>query len=230
VDEMKEFLPKRQIHGLINMNELKLYRDYLKKQHLKDFANRDAAAVGVAGVGMESIQNMYIGDVISAYIHNIRDDGRVDVGLRPGGIKRVHQTRDMILEKLKSAENKTIPIGDRSDPSAIAKFFPGVSKLQFKTAVGALFKEGLITPSKLSIVLNPKPSYPSSSSFKAAAANNVRAKNNQVHKDQFALVDEKGEFISSLLNDPPSENNESHESNEPVLKAKMIRNYLADKD
>ena len=41
-----------------------------------------------------------IGEELTAYVLNVRDDGKVDVGLRPPGAAKISIGRDMILDKL----------------------------------------------------------------------------------------------------------------------------------
>jgi len=60
------------------------------------------------------------------------------------------------LERLQSAPDGTLSIGDKSPPAEINKVFPGVSKAVFKKAVGALYKKGLVSPSTDSIALAKK--------------------------------------------------------------------------
>ena len=47
-------------------------------------------------------------------------------------------------------------MGDKSDPSLIKEMFPGMSKKQFKDAVGGLYRDGMIIPSRDSIELIPE--------------------------------------------------------------------------
>ena len=52
------------------------------------------------------------------------------------------------------SEDGELNIGDKSTPEEIWEMFPGMSKSQFKGAVGALLREGIITtsPDKLTLV------------------------------------------------------------------------------
>ena len=43
----------------------------------------------------------------------------------------------------------SIPIGDKSTPEDIASYFHGISKKDFKNAIGSLYKEGLVAPGGL---------------------------------------------------------------------------------
>jgi hypothetical protein len=96
-------------------------------------------------------------DVLNAWVHNVRDDGKVDLGLRPAGRGRVTVAQESILAALEQPSNEgRVPVGDKSDPMLIRRFFPGVSKKQFKEAVGALFRQGIVRPSRTELVLVPE--------------------------------------------------------------------------
>ena len=43
---------------------------------------------------------MVVGEKLTAYVLNVRDDGKVDVGLRPPGAGKILIGRDMIMDKL----------------------------------------------------------------------------------------------------------------------------------
>ena len=93
------------------------------------------------------------GEILPAFVQNVREDGKVDVGLREfGGKAKAQGTGKLIMDMLER-EGGTLPIGDKSAPGDINQFFPGVSKTTFKKAVGALYKQGLINPGPNSISL-----------------------------------------------------------------------------
>ena len=95
------------------------------------------------------------GEILPAYVQNVREDGKIDIGLRVyGGKAKSQEVATMIMEQLKLAPDGILNIGDKSPPAEINKVLPGVSKSSFKKAVGGLFKQGLITPSPNSITLN----------------------------------------------------------------------------
>ena len=43
----------------------------------------------------------------------------------------------------------SIPLGDKSSPEDIASYFHGISKKDFKNAIGSLYREGLVLPGGL---------------------------------------------------------------------------------
>jgi predicted RNA-binding protein (virulence factor B family) len=94
------------------------------------------------------------GEVVPAYIQNVREDGKIDVGLRVyGGKAKSQEVGSVIMERLNGTTGGSLPIGDKSSPEEISKEFPGVSKSAFKNAVGSLYKKGLIQPLPNSITL-----------------------------------------------------------------------------
>ncbi len=89
---------------------------------------------------------------IDGYIKKLREDGKIDVSLRPQGFKSVIDTDvEVVLEKLQ--QNKgTLNLTDKSSPESI-KFHLQMSKKAFKRAVGSLYKEKKIIIHKDSITL-----------------------------------------------------------------------------
>ncbi|MEE1924903.1 S1-like domain-containing RNA-binding protein [Pseudomonas sp. 148P] len=76
------------------------------------------------------------------YIKEIRDDGKIALSLQPVGEAAAGSLHEQILSKLKAADG-VLPVSDKSDPQVIADLF-GVSKGNFKKAIGALYKSGQI--------------------------------------------------------------------------------------
>ncbi|NTW98474.1 MAG: GntR family transcriptional regulator [Geobacteraceae bacterium] len=83
------------------------------------------------------------GEHLRGYVKKIRDDGKVDVTLRKGGVTDAAQDRDVILDAL-AANKGFLPLTDKSSPDAIATLLR-LSKKSFKKAVGGLYKEGVIS-------------------------------------------------------------------------------------
>jgi len=82
------------------------------------------------------------GERLRGYVKKIRDDGKIDVTLRKGGVQEAVADREAILAALK-ARNGFLPLSDKSSPEAIAELLR-LSKKSFKKGVGGLYKEGLI--------------------------------------------------------------------------------------
>ena len=90
---------------------------------------------------------------ITGYIKNIREDGKIDVSLRPQGFRNVIGSDvEKVLAKLKNSREGFILITDKSSPDSI-RFHMKMSKKAFKKAVGNLYKQKLIVIKEDRIVL-----------------------------------------------------------------------------
>lgn len=76
------------------------------------------------------------------YIKELREDGKIALSLQPIGQDAALGLHEQILAKLKAADG-VLPLNDKSDPQVISDMF-GVSKGNFKKAIGALYKSGQI--------------------------------------------------------------------------------------
>jgi predicted RNA-binding protein (virulence factor B family) len=76
----------------------------------------------------------------TAYIKEVRADGKIALSLQPIGQQAVEGLQGQILTALRAAGG-SLPLSDRSPPEVIAQQF-GVSKGNFKKAIGALYKGG----------------------------------------------------------------------------------------
>jgi predicted RNA-binding protein (virulence factor B family) len=83
-----------------------------------------------------------LGIEVTGFVKAVRPDGLVDVSLQPVGMTNVHHSRDIILEALKQ-EGGFLGLHDKSPPEAI-KARLGMSKQNFKRAVGILYKARII--------------------------------------------------------------------------------------
>ena len=87
----------------------------------------------------------------------MRDDGKINVSLRPVGYDKVTTARGQVLAALEAPTyggKGELTLGDKSTPEAIWEVLPGLSKGQFKSAVGALLREGavIITAEHMTLV------------------------------------------------------------------------------
>ncbi len=79
------------------------------------------------------------GDRLTGYIRRVREDGKIDLTLTAPGRAQIEPLAQQILDKL--AENEGfLALNDKSDPKLIARLF-GVSKKQFKQAIGNLYRQ-----------------------------------------------------------------------------------------
>ena len=77
-----------------------------------------------------------------AYIKEIRPDGKIDLVLQKGGYEQVDPLTRQILEKIKD-NGGVLDISDKTPPEVIYNIF-GCSKKNYKKALGALYKQGVI--------------------------------------------------------------------------------------
>jgi len=89
-------------------------------------------------------ESLSIGDTRQGYIKNIRDDGKIDVSLKPVGLKAIMDDKQLILAKFAEAKNSFLPFNSKSSPEELTKYF-NLSKKAFKKAIGGLYKEHKIT-------------------------------------------------------------------------------------
>lgn len=74
----------------------------------------------------------------TGYIKNIREDGKIDVSLRPQGFRNVIDADvEKIVQKLQ--KEGFLMLTDKSSPESI-KFHLQMSKKAFKKAIGSLYK------------------------------------------------------------------------------------------
>lgn len=76
------------------------------------------------------------------FIREVRADGKISLSLQPLGREAASSLSEQILAKLRGAGGQ-LPLSDKSSPEQISSLF-GVSKGNFKKAIGGLYKQGLI--------------------------------------------------------------------------------------
>ena len=90
----------------------------------------------------EIFTDVRIGMKMPAYIKQVRPDGKIDLELQKGGVKKVEDFADTLLEYIRGNGGST-PLNDKTEADVIYNTF-GVSKKTFKKAVGDLYKKRLI--------------------------------------------------------------------------------------
>ncbi|WPP01109.1 S1-like domain-containing RNA-binding protein [Pseudomonas sp. HR96] len=90
----------------------------------------------------EIFKYMRAGKQEKGYIKELRSDGKIALSLQPIGAQASSSLHATILDKLR-ANGGTLAVSDKSEPQLISDLF-GVSKGNFKKAIGALYKEGRI--------------------------------------------------------------------------------------
>ena len=99
----------------------------------------------------EVFQPLRPGDKIKGYIKGIREDRKIDLGLRRQNQQARDELSERILAFLKASDGIST-LTDYSPPDAIYKQYR-VSKGNYKKALGALYKQRLISVSKDKITL-----------------------------------------------------------------------------
>lgn len=83
------------------------------------------------------------GDEVEGFIKYIREDGKIDVSIRPQGFRNsIDPDCDKVIALLK--QKKTIYLSDKSSPEEIKKSLQ-MSKKAFKKAIGFLYKRKVIS-------------------------------------------------------------------------------------
>src|SRR5690625_1949266 len=93
-----------------------------------------------------------LGEFIKGRIIAVKDDGTVNVSLKPLKQDRMADDADTILTYLESHDG-VIPFGNKSDPEDIRTTF-NMSKSAFKRALGRLLKENKIKPGDNKTILH----------------------------------------------------------------------------
>lgn len=90
----------------------------------------------------EIFRPLHSGDRLTAYVKQVRPDGKIDLSLQKKGQKAVHDFSDTLLRHLQRHQGHTA-LGDKSPADEIYALF-GVSKKVFKKAIGDLYRRRLI--------------------------------------------------------------------------------------
>lgn len=99
----------------------------------------------------EAVRELRIGEEIEARVLNIREDGKLNLSLREKGYIQMDIDSARIMDKLSENEG-FLPYHDKSAPEDIRREF-GMSKNEFKRAIGRLYKNRQIKISDKGIEL-----------------------------------------------------------------------------
>ena len=83
------------------------------------------------------------GQKITGYVNKVRDDEKIDLLLEKPGYEKVDAISQKILDELKQNRG-FMAVSDNTSPEMINAMF-GISKKNFKKAIGSLYKKRLIT-------------------------------------------------------------------------------------
>jgi len=87
-------------------------------------------------------RELTVGEQLEGYIKKIREDNKIDVTLRKGGLDDIKDAREITLKNLKEHDG-FLPLSDKSSPEMIKEKLQ-MSKKLFKKAIGGLYKDGII--------------------------------------------------------------------------------------
>ena len=87
-------------------------------------------------------QSLEKGQHIKGFINKVRKDEKIDLILEKPGFEKVDAISEKILIELKE-NNGFMAVSDKSSPEMIQAMF-GISKKNFKKAIGGLYKKRLI--------------------------------------------------------------------------------------
>ena len=97
----------------------------------------------------EQYGEIALGIDVEAYVTEVRPDGKLNLAVRGRGLEQIEKDVEKLLSVLDSFEG-ALPFNDKADPEVI-KHETGMSKNQFKRAVGNLLKSGKIQITERSI-------------------------------------------------------------------------------
>ena len=104
----------------------------------------------------EIFKDVRIGKRVRGYIQKMRADGKIDLSLTAAGYEKVAGIAETILDQL-ARNNGFLPITAKASPEELADRF-GVSKKNYKKALGSLYKQRLLSIDPDGIRLLPPPS------------------------------------------------------------------------
>ncbi|WNQ13413.1 S1-like domain-containing RNA-binding protein [Paenibacillus aurantius] len=118
-----------------------------KPLQMGTFVICEGGILGFGVIGMihasERTRMLRVGETVQVRVMKVREDGRVNLSLKP--LKEVGRVEDAdkLLAYLKERPNGAMPFSDQTPADIIMQRF-GISKSAFKRAMGKLMKEGLI--------------------------------------------------------------------------------------
>lgn len=97
----------------------------------------------------EPAAGLQVGDRVNARVTEVLEDGKLSLSIREKAYIQTGQDTLRIMQMLEEAGG-TLPFGDKTEPELIKETF-GMSKNEFKRALGSLYKQRLIIVDKYSI-------------------------------------------------------------------------------
>lgn len=92
----------------------------------------------------EVFKELNVGDKLNGYVKKVREGNKIDISLRPLGYKHYNDPNSEAIYQMLIENNGYLAFGDKSAPDEIYEQF-GMSKKEFKKAIGALYRNRKIT-------------------------------------------------------------------------------------
>ncbi|XJS11572.1 S1-like domain-containing RNA-binding protein [Aerococcaceae bacterium WGS1372] len=113
--------------------------------------------VGVQALSVEGFEifvhqsemdhKLRVGELVQLRIIHVHDDGTLNGSSKPRAFEALDDDSEMIYAVLSRTAEKFLPLHDKSDPEEIKEYL-GLSKSQFKRAVGRLMKNNRVRQEK----------------------------------------------------------------------------------
>jgi len=87
-------------------------------------------------------QSLFNGQKIKGYVNKVREDEKIDLLLEKPGYEKVDGISEKILDELRKS-NGFMAVSDKTSPEMIKEMF-GISKKNFKKAIGGLYRKKII--------------------------------------------------------------------------------------
>ena len=84
-------------------------------------------------------KKLRVGEMIQVRVTEIKEDGKLDLAIREKAYVQMDKDAELLMELLQQNEGR-LAIGDKTDPDTIRRI-TGMSKNEFKRAIGRLYKE-----------------------------------------------------------------------------------------
>lgn len=84
-----------------------------------------------------------LGEIVEGRVVRVKENGEINVSLKPQKEVAIVEDSDLILEHLKGRREGAMPLGDKTEADEIRRVF-NMSKSSFKRALGLLMKEGKV--------------------------------------------------------------------------------------
>lgn len=104
----------------------------------------------------EIYSHLKVGETVTARITAVKADGKLDLALRPKAYLKINDDADYILKTITTQYKGTLPFTDKAPPAQIREVM-GMSKNDFKRAVGTLLKNNKIDINTETITIKKRP-------------------------------------------------------------------------